>query len=103
MKPVTKTQTGTGSTAVIPIDYLLTPVSVGFGVVVVTGSVNYTVQHTFDEAIRGTPTNWFDHATIAAQTATKTGSYDFPISAIRVTVNSGTGSAALTVLQAGID
>ena len=102
MKPVTKTQTGTGSTAVIPIDYLLTPVSVGFGVVA-TGTVNYTVQHTFDEAIRGTPTNWFDHATIAAQTATKTGSYDFPISAIRVTVNSGTGSAALTVLQAGID
>ena len=102
MKPVTKTQTGAGSTAVIPIDYLLTPVSVGFGVVA-TGTVNYTVQHTFDEAIRGTPTNWFDHATIAAQTTSKTGSYDFPISAIRVTVNSGTGSAALTVLQAGID
>ena len=102
MKPVTKTQTGTGSTAVIPIDYLLTPVSVGFGVVA-TGTVNYTVQHTFDEAIRGTPTNWFDHATVAAQTTSKTGSYDFPISAIRVTVNSGTGSAALTVLQAGID
>ena len=102
MKPVTKTQTGTGSTAVIPIDYLLTPVNVGFGVVA-TGTVNYTVQHTFDEAIRGTPTNWFDHATVAAQTTAKTGSYDFPISAIRVTVNSGTGSAALTVLQAGID
>lgn len=102
MKPVTKTQAGTGSSAVIPIDYLLTPVSVGFGVVA-TGTVNYTVQHTFDEAIRGTPTNWFDHATVAAQTTTKTGSYDFPISAIRVTVNSGTGSAALTVLQAGID
>lgn len=102
MKPVTKTQAGTGSSAVIPIDYLLTPVSVGFGVVA-TGTVNYTVQHTFDEAIRGTPTNWFDHATVAAQTTSKTGSYDFPISAIRVTVNSGTGSAALTVLQAGID
>lgn len=103
MKPVTKTQAGTGSSAVIPIDYLLTPVSVGFGVVVVTGSVNYTVQHTFDEAIRGTPTNWFDHATVAAQTTAKTGSYDFPISAIRVTVNSGTGTVAITALQAGID
>ena len=103
MKPVTKTQAGTGSSAVIPIDYLLTPVSVGFGVVVVTGSVNYTVQHTFDAAIRGTPTNWFDHATVAAQTTAKTGSYDFPISAIRVTVNSGTGTVAITALQAGID
>lgn len=102
MKPTTKTQTGVGSSAVIPMDYLLTPVSIGFGVVA-TGTVNYTVQHTFDEAIRGTPTNWFDHATIAAQTTTKTGSYDFPVSALRVTVNSGTGAAALTILQAGID
>lgn len=102
MKPTTKTQTGVGSSAAIPMDYLLTPVSIGFGVVA-TGTVNYTVQHTFDEAIRGTPTNWFDHATVAAQTTTKTGSYDFPVSAVRVTVNSGTGAAALTTLQAGID
>lgn len=101
MKPITKAKTGTGSSAIIPMDFLVTPVSIGFGVVV-TGTVNYTVQHTFDEAINSTPTNWFDHATIASQTATKTGSYDFPVTALRVTVNSGTGTASLTVLQAGI-
>jgi len=99
MRPVYKTQTGVGSSAWIPVDYIQAPFQIGFGVVV-TGTVDYTIQHTFDDVFNPTVTPVaFDHPVVAAQTTNQDGNYAFPIRAIRVTVNSGTGSAALTVLQ----
>jgi hypothetical protein len=103
MRPVTLTQTGVGSTAAIPVDYLIAPFSIGFAVKA-GGTVNYTVEHTYDDPFGATfgSATWFPHSTVAAQTATKEGSYTTPIRALCVTVNSGTGTAALTVVQAGI-
>jgi len=83
-----------------------TPFNVGFAVVV-TGSPTYTVQHTFDSmantAQTGTGfTTWFNHPTVVNLTANADGNYAFPVSGIRVNVTGGTGTATLTVIQAGI-
>lgn len=95
MIPVTLSKTGTGSSSAFVANYYLTPFNIGFGVVV-SGTVNYTVQHTFDG------TNWFNHPDVAAQTANMDGNYAFPVLQVRVTVNSGSGTAALTLIQAGL-
>ena len=99
MTPQVLTQIGVGSTAWIPLDYKQSPFNVGFGVTV-TGTVNYTIEHTFDNMFDSsvTPTA-FAHSTVVAQTTNQDGNYAFPIRAVRVTVNSGTGSATLTLLQ----
>lgn len=73
--------------------------------VVVTGTANYTVQQTlddiFDPAV--TPT-WFDHpdSNLVSATTNKQGNYAYIPAAARLVLNSGTGSAKLTVIQAGI-
>jgi hypothetical protein len=76
------------------------PFNVGFGVIV-DGVVDYTVQHTFDDPAVGF-TTWFDHPTIGDQIASADGNYAFPVTGIRLTVNSGAGSATLKLIQAGI-
>ncbi len=105
MRPITVSQTAAGSTNPIPMLLFVTPFNVGIGVKV-TGTVNYTVQHTFDDvwasgysAASGT---WFNHASLAAQTANNDGNYAFPVTAIRLTVNSGSGTATMTLIQAGV-
>lgn len=98
MTPVVKTQTGVGSTAWIPVNYRQSPFNLSFGVVV-SGTVDYTVQHTYENVMGGESATARNHGTIAAATANAEGSYTVPIRAIRVTVNSGAGSVTLTVLQ----
>lgn len=99
MRPQVITKTGTGSTAWIPLDYTQSPFNIGFGVTV-TGTVNYTVEHTFDDVQDSTITPIaFSHSTAANQTTNQDGNYAFPVRAVRVTVNSGSGTAKLTILQ----
>lgn len=62
--------------------------SIGFGVDVVAGSPNYTVQHTYG----GT---WFDHPSITGETTTQQGGYTQPILAMRLKF-SAAGSALLS-------
>lgn len=83
-----------------------TPFNVGFGVVV-TGTPTYTVQHTFDNlsnaAGNGTGfVTYFDHPTITGLNSNADGNYAFPVSGIRINVTGGTGTATLTLIQAGI-
>ena len=94
MRPVTLAQTGAGSTNGYVADSYISPFNIGFGVAV-SGTVNYTVQHTFDG------TTWFPHPTIASQTTAQDGNYAFPVLQVRLTVNSGGGTATLTLIQAG--
>jgi hypothetical protein len=78
------------------------PFNVGVGVVV-SGTVNYTIQHTFDDVFDSTVTpTWFNHPSLTAQAVSADGNYAFPIRAVKILVNSGTGSATATVIQAGI-
>ncbi len=78
----------------------ISPFNVGFGVIV-TGTVNYTVQHTFDDPAVGFST-WFSHPTVANETTNMDGNYAFPVTGIKLLVNSGDGTATLKLIQAGI-
>lgn len=100
MKVQTISKTGAGSSSALVMNTNTNPFNVGFGVKV-TGVVDYTVQHTFDDPAVGF-TTWFNHPTIAAQIASADGNYAFPVTGIRITVNSGAGSVTMKVIQAGI-
>ena len=102
MRPVVVSKTGTGSSSVVPLDHYQSPFNVGFGVVV-SGTVNYTIQHTFDDVFNASVTPvWFNHPTIASLAVNADGNYAFPVRAIKVLVNSGSGTATLTAIQAGM-
>ena len=95
-------QTGVGSSSTIPMNLDSTPFNVGFGVKV-TGTVTYTVQHSFDPVWSSSGvTTWYNHPTIASLSANADGNYAFPVSAIKIAVTAGSGTAELTVIQAGI-
>lgn len=95
MRPITQSITGAGSTAGIVLDNYISPFNVGFGVVV-SGTVNYKVEHTFDGD------TWFTHPDVTGLTANQDGNYAFPVQQIRLTISSGTGTASITAIQAGV-
>lgn len=99
MRPQVITKSGTGTTAWIPMDYKQNPFNVGLGVVV-SGTITYTIEHTFDDIYDTsiTPTA-FSNSTLVSQTANKDGNYAFPIRAIRINNTAGTGTTTLTILQ----
>ena len=102
MKQQIATQTGVGSSNLLVTDTYISPFNVGFGVVA-TGTVTYTVQHTFDNVFDSTITPvWFSHPTIAAKSDNQDGNYAFPVSAIKVLVTAGAGTAKMTMIQAGL-
>ncbi len=100
MKVQVVSRTGAGSTTPIVINTNCTPVNIGFAVIV-TGTVNYSVQFTYDDPELGFST-WFDDATITSKTGNEDGYINFPVTGLKVLVNSGTGSVTFKVVQAGI-
>ena len=101
MRQQIATKTGTGSSNIITTDIYISPFNVGFGVVA-TGTVNYTIQHAFGNPQNGDHLVWFSHPTIASKTDNQDGNYAFPVSAIKILVNSGAGTATMTLIQAGV-
>lgn len=102
MRPIVVSKTGAGSSSAVPMDHYQSPFNVGFGVVV-SGTVNYTVQHTFDDVQNANVTPvWFSHPTVAGLAVNADGNYAFPVTAIKLLVNSGAGTATLTLVQAGM-
>ncbi len=100
---VTVGTNGIASSPPIFLDsYGLGPTSVQ---VVVSGTVNYTVQQSLDDpnAVGYTSTTWVNHAdsAVAAATATAQSNYAFVPRVVRLLLNSGTGSATLTLIQSG--
>lgn len=102
MRRVILSQTGAGTSAVGPLDIHGRPdISLQ---VAVTGTVNYTVQQTLDNVFDTTITPvWFDHpdTNLVAQTVNRQGNYAYVPAAVRLVVNSGTGTARLTIIQSG--
>lgn len=102
-KPATFSQTGVGSTVPWIPDVMQNPFAIGIGCVV-TGTVNYSIEHTFDDV--SSPTwdpagaTWFPNSGIGAKTANQDGNYAFPVSAIRLTIHSGTGGVVARLYQA---
>lgn len=73
--------------------------------VVVTGIVNYTIQQTLDNPLEaGVIPTWFPHpdTNLVSQTVNRQGNYAYLPTAVRVLLNSGSGSVTLTVTQAGL-
>lgn len=103
MIPKIITQTGTGSSLVIVFDIFRNPFNVGIGCVV-SGTVNYTVQHSFDDPQNPSAQTWFPHddTALVAATANQNSNYAYPVTSSRVTVNSGAGSVTVTYIQAGL-
>lgn len=77
---------------------------------VVSGTVNYTVQQTLDDPdnladqVLIAAMTWFNHpdSNLVAATASVQGNYGYSPVFVRVTLNSGTGSVALTAIQQGV-
>ena len=101
MRQQIATKTGTGSSNILTTDTYISPFNVGFGVVA-TGTVNYTIQHTFGNPQDGTSLVWYSHPTIASKADNQDGNYAFPVAAIKILVNSGDGTATMTLIQAGV-
>lgn len=100
MKTQTVSKTGTGSSSAIVMNTNISPFNVGFGVIA-TGTVTYSIQHTFDDPAVGF-TVWYTHPTIAAKSDNQDGNYAFPVTGIKVLVTAGAGTATLNLIQAGI-
>jgi hypothetical protein len=90
------------------VDQQVTPTNLGIGVVTV-GTVNYTIEYTYDNLnnlpplpVTKIPTV-FSHATIVNKTGNFDGFFNAPIWAWRLTLNSFTnpGKATATGIQAG--
>ena len=94
---------GVGGSIPIPVDTYLTPTNIGLSVEI-TGTVNVTVQHTFDDIWSTNPSailDWFDHPTLAGETGNQDGNLAFPPRAVRLLTNSGVGTCVLNLVQAG--
>ena len=80
----------------IPVDWRANQFQVAVAVVI-TGTINVTVQHTFDglhDEYVSSPT-WFPNSGITSKTASTDGNYAYPITATRLLVNSVTAGATV--------
>lgn len=108
MRPVIYTLSdasgGAKSSNVYAPDNYVSPFNVALSVTV-TGTVNYTVQYTFDDVFANSYNpatgTWVDHPSLTTQTASKDSNIAYPVTGIRITLNSGTGAVRFTSIQAG--
>lgn len=104
MRPVRITQTGVGTSQVIPIDQYLNPTNIGLGVTV-QGAATYTIEHTFDDVFdpnfNPATATWFPHPTLAGLAVNADGNYAFPPTGCRINQTLGAGSTTLNLIQAG--
>lgn len=93
-----------GGSVAVPLDQYVTEFNVSLAVQV-TGTINYTVQYTFDDVFSGTgvgPFTWIDFTTLSSLAINGNGTLVSPVRAVRILTNSGGGTARLTVLQGGL-
>ena len=103
MRPAVFTVTGVGVSNPYGVDTYISPSNMGLAVTV-TGTITYKVQYTFDNIYANdySPAsgNWFDHPTLTGSAAANS-NIAYPVTAIRLNNTAGTGSATLTIIQAG--
>lgn len=101
MRPSVISKTGTGSSSIVPMDIYLSPFNVSI-TTSVSGTVNYDIQHTNSDIWDASVTPvWASHPTLTGLTAAADGNYAFPVRAIKILVNSGSGTANAIIVQAG--
>ena len=107
MRPVTYTLSDASVAAkvsgVYPPDNYISPFNVALSVVV-DGTVDFDVEYTFDDVFAPgydpNSGNWTIHPTVTG-TDTVDGNIAYPVTGIRIKLNSGTGSVTATFIQAG--
>ena len=103
MRPASYTVTGVGNSPVYALDVYISPANVGLAVIV-TGTITYTVQYTFDNifATGYNPAsgNWFNHPTLTGSSSANS-NIAYPATGTRLNTSAGTGTATLTIIQAG--
>lgn len=92
-----------GSSTPMVVDAWVNPALYGCGTVVV-GTVNYTIEKSFDDlapAYDFTVNNptWYPESSFTAQTTSVSGTITGPVNYIRLTINSGTGSATARIIM----
>ena len=113
MRPVVYTINGGNGTKttspVCAIDYYISPANIALSVVV-TNTITYSVQYTFDNVFaagydpNAASANWTDHPTLGTQTTTKDSNISYPVRGIRIISPASpatTGIATLTIIQGG--
>lgn len=104
MRPAIRIVTGTQQSSIYNPSERVTPFNVALGVTV-TGTINYTVQYTFDDIFAPefvpASANWVNHPSLTGLTASADSNIAYPVRGIRIIANSGSGSARLTAIQAG--
>jgi hypothetical protein len=93
---------GIGSSEFVSLNYHAQPVNISVANIV-SGTISYTVQWTYDDPNKVTPT-WFDDATAASKSANQVTVMNDPVFGSRVKINSFTapGSVTTTYIQAGL-
>ena len=96
---------GRGASAWVPIDPYQVPVNVGFATEVGSGTLDWTLQYTFDnvwdKSLLPSAVTLFADSAFTAKTTSLNGNFVAPCTAIRLQVNSGTDPITLNVIQAG--
>jgi len=104
MRPARFLIVGTQTSGLYVPDHYISPMNVALSVRV-TGTINYTVQYTFDDVFAAGYSpgagNWVNHPSLTTQTTTLDSNIAYPVTAIRIVGNSGSGTALLTIIQAG--
>ncbi len=98
MRPSVIEQVGTGSSVAYPLDHTASTYQVSLRTTV-TGTATYSVEHTMENILAGEQATWREHDTIRDVTANMEGNYFFPVTAVRLTIQSGTGTVALRIVQ----
>lgn len=77
------------------------PIAIGIGVTLVSGTATYKVQHSYQDGRLSHPTLWFDN-TAGAKSASSEATYSAPVSCIRLLL-SASSSAVLNaaIIQGG--
>lgn len=107
MRRVVVSVTGAGTSPLVPIDRYTNASKVSL-FVAVTGTVNYTIQHTgddiFADGFTAASATWYpnDDPLLVGATANQNGNYMFMPTACRILQNSGAGTTTLTVVQNGL-
>lgn len=79
----------------------ISPMALGIGVRLVSGTATYKVQHSYQDGASSHPTVWFDN-TAGAKTATSEATYSTPVATVRILVSaSGSGVLSANIVQAG--
>lgn len=98
---VTVGTSGVGASRARPLSLYQVPMNVSLALTV-DGTVSYTVQYSFDSPFRLPQlAEWFDHPDLTGKTDEQVGNIAFPVTAVRLLVNSGTGKARFRIIQGG--